>query len=599
MATAADVGSRWDVVINGVGYMLLETEQKQATFSFAPTFLERTNVSQAYGDDDQDFWLTMSQKDWSLGEGQRAFAGEDADSQRRYWVGESVDISVPGSVTLRPTIYTKTAAAAIKAVLAEEHLAANIAYVTSSNLYSVDTGGNISDLSAHGCSTPGTFGSLTDGSGDYYIAGVSKVRKYDGASYSDFDGSNGSFSLAFLNNALYGMAGGSLVRWSTAGAMTTLFTWRGADGVATGYAPGFLHPFGGDLAIVLQGIDGANAGLWIYDGVAPAKVAQFTRGFAAVNCAVVNGTLFIGGAYLRAASSGAQFLPAVYAFAGGSLTEIWRAASWLSSSSVTAGGPHPFVVAFAGGCAWNDDTTGRIKFYEPETGAISTLFPYTVAGDTPLLAAGTETMIHTRNQTTFYQYPHRTTYATSGFVTTSLFDGSTTRNKRFKSVVVEWDAGTDGDGGSIDIAYRINDVDGSYTSLQTGAVSGTEYAIGQVGRSISIKVTLNKGTSTYGPRLKRIYVRAAPTLDSFRLTQYVLNLTGRDGKTPLALRDGTFESSDGLTLATALTSAIQSTTAISITDEFGTYTAILDPAECQIVRVRPQEYVAIVQARQV
>ena len=73
----------------------------------------------------------------------------------------------------------------------------------------------------------------------------------------------------------------------------------------------------------------------------------------------------------------------------------------------------------------------------------------------------------------------------------------------------------------------------------------------------------------------------------------------RDGETPLTLRDGSQEPNDGLALAQALTTAIQSTTAISITDEFGTYTALLEPGECQIVRVRPQEYVAIVQARQV
>jgi len=56
----------------------------------------------------------------------------------------------------------------------------------------------------------------------------------------------------------------------------------------------------------------------------------------------------------------------------------------------------------------------------------------------------------------------------------------------------------------------VGDVDGSYTTLQTGAVSGTEYTL--TGRNISVKITLNKGTSTNGPVLKRHYIRAAPVV---------------------------------------------------------------------------------------
>jgi integrase len=56
----------------------------------------------------------------------------------------------------------------------------------------------------------------------------------------------------------------------------------------------------------------------------------------------------------------------------------------------------------------------------------------------------------------------------------------------------------------------VGDVDGSYTTLQTGAVSGTEYTL--TGRNISVKITVNKGTSTNGPVLKRHYIRAAPVV---------------------------------------------------------------------------------------
>src|SRR5438094_1511910 len=91
--TAAMVGPRYDLLVDGFGYVLDRTwnpdslRHPPTAYKFTPTFLERTNVGAGYGDDQQAFWLTASQNDWSLGEQQRFFRATDADSVRRYYRG--------------------------------------------------------------------------------------------------------------------------------------------------------------------------------------------------------------------------------------------------------------------------------------------------------------------------------------------------------------------------------------------------------------------------------------------------------------------------------------------------------------------------------
>src|SRR5438105_5047089 len=108
MATAADVPGKFDCVINGQGYVFLDSLEPslpfrthRAIYEFSPTFIPRQNVSGAYGDNTQMFWQTAYQHDWSLGEQQRFFRATDADRVRRYWAGTNIDIHTPGQVTLR------------------------------------------------------------------------------------------------------------------------------------------------------------------------------------------------------------------------------------------------------------------------------------------------------------------------------------------------------------------------------------------------------------------------------------------------------------------------------------------------------------------
>ena len=118
MATSGDVPGVYDVVIDGQGYLFYEQMDVAATtfghipqralYGYTPTFIERTNITGDYGDNQQAFWLTVSDRDWSLGEEQKYYRGNDAVSARRYYAGTNLDISIPGQAKLAWTNLSAT-----------------------------------------------------------------------------------------------------------------------------------------------------------------------------------------------------------------------------------------------------------------------------------------------------------------------------------------------------------------------------------------------------------------------------------------------------------------------------------------------------------
>src|SRR5688572_1668620 len=98
--SAADVGTRIDVFLDGQGYILADTEKDKALYGVTPTFVSRQNTQGDYGDSQQDFFLTWTQKDWSGGE-QLRYESRGSDPQNGYWRGASVDVRVPGEVKPR------------------------------------------------------------------------------------------------------------------------------------------------------------------------------------------------------------------------------------------------------------------------------------------------------------------------------------------------------------------------------------------------------------------------------------------------------------------------------------------------------------------
>ena len=604
MASSTDVPGKFDVVINGEGYRFLE-EDKRAAYGYSPTFVQRSNVQGKFGDNFQDFWLTFSQNDWSLGDGQRHAKIGDEVADRRFYASTNLDILTPGSVTLNRAVRVLTAGTTVTG--AAKGGSATAFLVDTTNVRSVVGSGTVTDHGAHGLgTTPSTFGAACDGT-DLYITTTSAstvgVCKWDGSSFSTFSASPAD-SLEFLNNTLYGLRNDTskLVRWDTSGNQTELYQWKQADGGARGGKAGRILAYGGKLLIVWSS-GGPTSELWQYDGEGVSLIASFPSNFFAYDATVCGGIAFISGSFLRADGSNYYAKPAVFWYVGGQSDLLWQGKSYDTTGYAVASihaGPHPGVAAFETGVAITDSVTGHIFSYDIFNGGTHELCALATASKPNRLIGTNSFIVATKESTDPHQFPNATTTATSGTVTSSLVDFDSSLSKLFRGITVDFDAATDGNGGSIDIAYRVGDVDGSYTTLQTGAVSGTEYTLSGVsGRSLSVKLTVNKGTSTDGPKLKRVFVRAAPVQQSFKRRQYLLDLSGRDGQEMLQLRDGTQHTKDGMSMAQDLNTAASATSPFTVTDRFGSYTAIIEADGFELQEVHPEVFVASVRCREV
>ena len=597
-ATAAEVPGKYDVVIDGTGFMYANTESVQAEFGYSPVFVARTNVDGDFGDNQQEFWLTIAQRDWSLGERQKFFR-QEGDRTRRYWQSEAVDVRTPGQVTMRQAVRTLTAAAAATAVTQVDN--STVAFVTSTNLYYVDHTGTITDQGAHGLGTTPTSIIAVEGAELYMTseaAGTVGIRKYSSGVFSTFSGT-AAVELAYLNNTLFGVsdAGALLRRWDTAGTATTLYIWQQPDAGIRAWNLGKAAAFGGRLLLLLNYASGCE--LWLYDGTAPQIIAKMPANFYGVNITVAHGIAFIGGTFIiKDDNTNRTDRPGIYFYANGVNDVLWQSDDPVTVTTATALAVRaPAVTPFDGGIVFTDDATGRFMFYELASGGVHSIGSYTTpSSGSHYLAACSRHFVYTRNSTTAYQYPNASSFATTSTVTTSLADFNSSLDKYFKAVVVDCDISA---GSTVDVAYRLNDLDGAFTTIQAGIASGTEYAINQAGRSIAIKVTMNKGSATTSPKIKRIYVRGIVKQGVFRRQTYVLGCGGRDGQHHSQLVDGTFHPLDGLAQAIALRASITGSAPFTVTDEFGTYTAVAEAERTSIRRVGNQEYIVTVTLRSV
>lgn len=609
------VPGTYDCVLDGYGYNFLRTidtslpfRTQRAMYSRSPTFVERSNVSNSYGDNAQDFFLTVRQRDWSLGEQQKFFrSGTDG----RYWMGSNVDVSTPGQVALTNQSPSLSFSASVLDGSREANLS-NINVASSTKLFRVTNVGTITDLSTHGLgAAPSRFGICSDGLKTYLsttAAGTVGVRTWDGAAtYATFS-ATGADSLAFLNNTLYGLdrTNQTLIRWDTAGVATTLFSWKTAAGAThtSQLQLSKIEAYGGKILILMQYGTDVGGELWIYDGTSTSRLEVFPPNFVSYDLEVLYGVAYISGSFIKPASATNYYMkPAVLFFDGSQPGKLWEANAYSATSVAQSSvfiGPHPPLGVVDGRLIWPDDTTGNLMAYNPALGGVSSIGTYTVTGDQPRIVTSGSFIVHTRNQTTGYYYS-AAAYNTSGYAISSLIDFDSSLPKQFRGVKVEFDAASDGNGGSIDISYQVDSLTGSWTSLQTGAVSGTEYTFSNVsGHAVAIKVTLNKGTSTAGPVLKALNLRAAPVLQSYKLREFILDLSGRGGHAPVIVNDN--ESAhplEGLAMATNLEATIAATTPFTVSDRFGSFTAVCQPDQCELIEVGPEEYIGRVRLREV
>lgn len=598
MAAAADVPTKFDVVINGQGYVFADTQDVKAEFGVTPTFVPRQNVQGDYGDNQQDFWLTATQRDWSLGEQQRYFRGaKDDDSARRYFSGKAVDITVPGQATLRPAMQSTTFGSAPVACIGGGQYSN---FASATNLFQVAADGTVTDKGAHGVgATPDRYAMAVDADGQQIFissitAGSVGIRRW-GGSFSTFSATKCS-ALAVLNNTLYGLGDGltgSLLRFDTAGAATTLFSWKLANGSSLWLRSKFLA-FGGKLMIV-RGLANALSPceLWLFDGTAPAIVARLPSNFVAYEACEALGTIFIAGVERRRAGT----VAAIYYYSNGTLGLLWRTDPENTSSGDLG------LASFDGRVVFLDPQTSHLMMYDPSNGGVHTIGTVGTAGTPNLLAASSDGGVdHVGNgATTGTHYPGANP-ATSGEITTSLFDLESSLTKRFHAIRVDFVAGNDGDGGSVDLYYYTEDFS-TKTLLASDVNSGQEYELTNItGRNISVVAALNKGTSSFGPTLKRIAVRASAINPTFDRASYILNCCGTKRKpaSMVELRDGGRHGKTGLEMVADLKTAAASQAPISITDAVnGTFTGLIDGDTLKIQAVRRDEYLVTLSVREV
>lgn len=618
-AVAGEVPGRYDVVINGQGYTFLRTldgsyltaNRHRAEYTSTPTFVARQNVSNSYGDNSQDFFLTARNRDWSLGEQQKFFR---QSQDGRYWMGSNIDTSVAGQVTLAQKASAVTFAASVRACVRERSTLNHVAAGTT-NLYRIDGYGAMTDLGAHGLgAAPARYGIANDGNNVYLsttVAGTVGVRRWNGTAYSTFS-ATASDALVFVNNTLYGfdLVNSRLQQYDTAGVASTLFTWKDGTGAAGILNVPRLHTYGGVVLISFIYAQESSE-LWVYDGSGAKRLEVFPENFIASDMEVLYGVAYVAGSFVRSdVSSGNYMRPAVLFYDGSQIGKLWQANDYNTSNVADANlaiGPHPCLGISDGRLIFTDETTGNFMSYDPARGGVSSIGTFTPnAGDSCAMASNARFLLHTRNQAGAYYLPSGS-YPTSGYVISSLIDFDSSLSKQFRGVKVEFAAAATGDGGSVDIAYQTESLTGSWTTLKTGAVSGTEYTFSNVsGHSIAVKVTLNKGTSTAGPTLKNMNVRAAPQLQSFEFRTFNLDLTSTPEHQTM-LEDGSFQPLSGFEQAVNLRAAIQSTSPISVTDKFGTYTMVAEPDNCRILELhsggkdpsKPGQYIATVTLRQV
>jgi hypothetical protein len=453
--------------------------------------------------------------------------------------------------------------------------------VSSTNLFECATNGTITDRGAHGAGDPSLFyDNLTCDGNLIYIGGSTKIRKYDTAAhtFADFSTAGGAKSVAFLNNTLFSASDNVLYSYDTAGTRTTLYTFKGADGTSSSAVKTIIRllPYGGDLAVlVADGSTGQpNAEIYVWNGTGLARIAGFPDGYSATSMCLSNEILIIGG-YERTASDVSSYRTVVYYYANGSLGILYADPVYQTAASGVT------VAPYSSGVVISDASRSLYRYHNMSSGSISTIGAPSAIHSGSMGAMATNyfgQVFHVQEGTTAQELLFDiSSYPSTYVVYSSLIDFDTALPKYVKGITVDW-SGT----GTMDIAYQLNDLDGAWTNLQTGAVAGTEYAVNQTARQIAVRITGNVNAGQ--PVLKRLYVRAVPILQTFRARTYNLDLTNTPNNQTL-LQDGSIQPLTGHEQATNLITAITSATPISITDRFGTYTAVLEPGQCNVLEL--------------
>lgn len=601
--TADQVPTRYDLLVDGWGFVVDRVwdpnslRHPPSSYEYTSTFVERSNVSGDYGDNQQAFWLTASQRDWSLGESRSHFDPNTPEGSRMFYSSSGIDPTVEGEIALAGVISSSGVSAFASGVSSLRGYIAR----ADSHLYSLFAG----DLGAHGLGTATTtiYGMCQDSNAVYMAstsAGTVGVRRYDiiATTFGTFS-ATACDSIAYNGNVLYGAVNSTAVlqSYSTAGAATPIYTWKDSAGNARKQTFLRLLPFGGDLLILIQPTND-RAELWLYDGTSTYMVAKLPQNFEAYEMVEVEGVVFLSGSIHTSDNTAAiSYVPAIFTYINGNLDELWRPPGAVDNvgNIVSYAQRHPALAGWHNTLLFTSPTD--LMRYNPSSGAIHSLGAVTTGLPTAIVAWEYQVSVFTGTTQSDYR-PGQA--ATTGTVTSSAIDFGSSLTKNVRGISIFWSGAA---GTSVDISYALDGAT-SFTSLKVGAVSGTEYTIGTTARVVKYRLTLHgSGASNYNtPAVTRVYVRAVAILPPYRLARLILDCTGRfdvEAPNPVVLRDNTFSTVAGLQLATNLRTIATTTTPVSITDEFGTYTGIIEAGDFQLEKIRPLEYRAFVTLREV
>ena len=586
----------YDLKINGTGYVLargvepsLPFRTQRAQYGYTPTFINRSNTSGQFGDNQQDFWLTSSQNDWSLGAGQRYFDPSDTEKARKYWNGTAIISHQAGEVTAQSTYASYAQGAQIVAMCG----GVAVFNATATHLFQREI-----DQGAHGLA--GAPICMTSDTDFVYLSDGTTVRTFNiGTPGFAAWSATGAQSLLYLNNTIYGTKNGVFYTYASAGAATASFTFKDGKGGTLAGSPGSsrfdamkLAGLGGKVLVLIPAAADGNGQLWEWDGTGMSLLANFPSNFTPTGISVAMGIAFIVGLEYQTASVART---AVWFFENSTLDRTYFSPTWGSNAG------NPGIAAYGNGFLFTDHIDQAVKYYDVTYGAVETVgtAPSTLDGNATFLATtlAYDVGFSSGGSSSLYIYDKSGANKTTGTLYTSLWDFNSSLQKLFRGVTVTFDNDT---GCSVDIAYQVDSLTGAYTSLQTNATSGTEYTLpsNTIGKAISIKVTLNVST-THTPRLTRVAVRAAPEQAQFRTGEYIIDLTSMGGQTATILDNGQPDPMTGREALDQLLTDVVSTTPFTVIDRLGTFTAVAELENLDIIEIKPEQFYVHFTVRQI
>jgi hypothetical protein len=201
--------------------------------------------------------------------------------------------------------------------------------------------------------------------------------------------------------------------------------------------------------------------------------------------------------------------------------------------------------------------------------------------------------------------------AVSGVLATSKFDFDSSLPKYFKDVMWDGDLAqfpnlTTETAGTVDLYYCVDGIASATTDtgvvlVQAGAVPGTRYPVGATGRTLQLLAVLNapSGSSSHpisqGPIINWLSVRGAPIMPGYRSRTWQIALFN-----DIRTKQGFIEPRSGTVLRRNLETLMATGAPVTVSDAGMTNVlCIIEADKCLFREMKPSEYVAYVEVREV